>query len=139
MYLVEHYKLWSKLHSQVNLMKTKLVTERTGLSKDTLRFYEKERLIPSPPRDVNGYRVYNEKIVEQLNMITMAKNLGFTLKEIKELIQLLYSSHLTQNTMALKLTEKGQEIETKVSELMQMKLLIDKALAGICEYKDKLN
>jgi MerR family copper efflux transcriptional regulator len=120
-------------------MKTKQVTECTGLSKDTLRFYEKEKLIPKPARDANGYRVYSVKVVEQLNMITMAKNLGFTLKEIKELSQLLYSQHLTQKTMAAKLTEKSSEIETKIDELSKIKSLIDNALAGMCQYKDKLS
>lgn len=120
-------------------MKTKQVTECTGLSKDTLRFYEKEKLIPEPARDANGYRVYSAKVVEQLNMITMAKNLGFTLKEIKELSQLLYSQHLTPKTMAAKLTQKSSEIEMKIDELSKIKNLIDNALAGMCQYKDKLS
>jgi len=120
-------------------MKTKHVTELTGLTKDTLRFYEKEQLIPEPARDANGYRIYNDKVVEQLQMITMAKNLGFTLSEIKELGQLLYAQHLTPKTMASKLAEKAKEIEVKISELTTMKGLIDKALTGMCEFKDKLN
>ncbi|WP_462163450.1 MerR family transcriptional regulator [Pseudoalteromonas xiamenensis] len=119
-------------------MKTKQVTEQTGLTKDTLRFYEKEHLIPPPSRDVNGYRIYNDKIIEQLNMITMAKNLGFTLKEIKELAQLLYSDALTQTTMAVKLKEKSQEVDNKINELSKIKHLIDKALRGMCEHKNKL-
>ncbi|WP_462159693.1 MerR family transcriptional regulator [Pseudoalteromonas sp. GB56] len=120
-------------------MKTKHVVELTGLSKDTIRFYEKEHLIPLPSRDTNGYRVYDEGTVEQLKMITLAKNLGFTLKEIKELSQLLYTNNLTPKAMAEKLTLKGQEIEAKISELSQIKSLIDKALAGMCEYKGKLD
>ena len=90
-------------------MKTKQVTQLTGLTKDTIRFYEKEQLIPPPSRDVNRYRIYSEKTVEQLNMITMAKNLGFTLKEIKDLTQLLGKNNLTQQAMAAKLIEKSKE------------------------------
>ncbi|WOC28202.1 MerR family transcriptional regulator [Pseudoalteromonas sp. N1230-9] len=120
-------------------MKTKQVTQLTGLTKDTIRFYEKEQLIPPPSRDVNGYRIYSEKTVEQLNMITMAKNLGFTLKEIKELTQLLGKNNLTQQAMAAKLIEKSKEIDAKIAELTNIKALIDHALKGMCEYKDKLS
>ncbi len=120
-------------------MKTKQVTQLTGLTKDTIRFYEKEQLIPPPSRDVNGYRIYSEKTVEQLNMITMAKNLGFTLKEIKDLTQLLGKNNLTQQAMAAKLIEKSKEIDAKIIELTNIKTLIDHALKGMCEYKDKLS
>lgn len=119
-------------------MKTKQVIEQTGLSKDTLRFYEREQLITPPSRDINGYRIYNETIIEQLNMITMAKNLGFTLKEIKELSLLLYTNNLTPDAMASMLILKNEEIAQKISELTKIKLLIDNALSGMCEYKDKL-
>ena len=119
-------------------MKTKQITEKTGLSKDTIRFYEKEKLIPTPSRSANGYRDYDEKVIEQLNMITMAKELGFTLKEIKELTQLLYSNALTKSEMATKLSEKSFEIKTKIAELMKIQALIDNVLVGACEYKNKL-
>ena len=119
-------------------MKTKQVTEQTGLTKDTLRFYEKEQLIPAPSRDLNGYRIYDEEIIDQLKMITMAKNLGFTLNEIKELSQLLYAKHLTPTVMVSKLKNKGEEIEQKITELKKIMQLIDNALAGMCEYKEKL-
>jgi MerR family copper efflux transcriptional regulator len=76
--------------------------------------------------------------VEQLNMIIMAKELGFTLKEIRELTELLYSNNLTQSQMGEKLLEKNKQLEIKISELSKMKTLIDNALKGMCEYKDKL-
>ena len=119
-------------------MNIKELTEIVGLSRDTIRFYEREGLISSPSRKSNGYRDYNNKIVEQLNMIVMAKELGFTLKEIRELTQLLYSNSLTQLQMGEKLLEKNKQIEIKITELSKIKTLIDDALKGMCEYKDKL-
>ena len=68
-------------------MNIKELTETVGLSRDTIRFYEREGLISKPSRKSNGYRDYDNKIVEQLNMIVMAKELGFTLKEIRELTE----------------------------------------------------
>ncbi|MDO4749028.1 MAG: MerR family DNA-binding protein, partial [Eubacteriales bacterium] len=94
--------------------------------------------ISSPSRKSNGYRDYDNRIMEQLNMIIMAKELGFTLKEIRELTELLYSNNLTQSQMGEKLLEKNKQLEIKISELSKMKTLIDNALKGMCEYKDKL-
>ncbi|WP_430737977.1 MerR family transcriptional regulator [Psychrobacter sp. VH5] len=119
-------------------MNTKELTEIVGLSRDTIRFYEREGLILPPSRGANGYRNYTNKTVDQLNMISMAKELGFTLKEIKELTELLYTNNLTQSQMGEKLLEKNKQIEVKILELSKMKALIDDALKGMCSYKDKL-
>ncbi|WP_296244221.1 MULTISPECIES: MerR family transcriptional regulator [unclassified Psychrobacter] len=119
-------------------MNIKELTETVGLSRDTIRFYEREGLISTPSRKSNGYRDYDNEIVEQLNMIVMVKELGFTLKEIRELTELLYPNSLTQSQMGEKLIEKNRQIEIKISELFEMKTLIDDALKGMCEYKDKV-
>ncbi|MGL1958298.1 MAG: MerR family transcriptional regulator [Colwellia sp.] len=119
-------------------MKTKEITEKTGLSRDTIRFYEKENLIPSPSRSSNGYRFYDEQVVTQLKMITRAKELGFTLKEIKELTKLLYSKGLTKKKMSKQLELKNLEIDRKVFALKKIKEEINKALEGMCDYKEHL-
>lgn len=119
-------------------MLIKDVTEQTGLSPDTLRYYEKEGLISKPTRSANGYRHYDERTVLQLNMIQRAKNLGFSLKEIQELTGLLFSNQLTQKEMAKKLLAKRADIEQKIAELNAIKNEIDDALAGRCGYRHQL-
>ncbi len=119
-------------------MLIKDVTEQTGLSADTLRYYEKEGLISKPIRSANGYRHYNNDIVTQLNMIQRAKNLGFSLKEIQELTGLLFSNQLTQEQMAKKLLVKRADIEQKIIDLTAMRSEIDDALAGRCGYRHQL-
>ncbi|WP_199507361.1 MULTISPECIES: MerR family transcriptional regulator [unclassified Psychrobacter] len=120
-------------------MNIKALVDTVGLSKDTIRFYEREGLISPPARLSNGYRDYDNKNVEQLNMIILAKNLGFTLSEIKELTQLLYANNLSQANMGKKLVEKSQQIDKKIAELLNMKAAIDEALKGMCTYKEKLS
>ena len=120
-------------------MNIKALVDTVGLSKDTIRFYEREGLISPPARLSNGYRDYDNKNVEQLNMIILAKNLGFTLSEIKELTQLLYANNLSQANMGKKLMEKSQQIDKKIAELLNMKAAIDEALKGMCTYKEKLS
>ncbi len=62
------------------------VAEKTGLSIDTIRFYEKERLLSEPPRSEGGYRLYSERHIEHLLFIRKAQELGFSLAGIRELL-----------------------------------------------------
>lgn len=62
------------------------VSQQTGLSVDTIRYYEKERLLREPPRSEGGYRLYSERDIEHLLFIRKAQELGFTLAEIRELL-----------------------------------------------------
>ncbi len=55
---------------------------------DTIRFYERKGLIPSPHRKESGYRQYHEEMVKRILFIKKAKRLGFSLREIAELLSL---------------------------------------------------
>lgn len=61
------------------------VAQRTGLSVDAIRFYEKTGLLPRPARSSGGYRLYREHEVVDLEFIQKAQQLGFSLNEIREL------------------------------------------------------
>src|SRR3546814_18121464 len=64
------------------------VARRVGVAIDTIRYYEREGLLPEPQRRASGYRSYGEGAVTQLRFIRRAKDLGFTLEEIRELLAL---------------------------------------------------
>jgi DNA-binding transcriptional MerR regulator len=62
------------------------VAKQTGVGIETLRFYEKSGLLDRPSRTASGYRVYDSAILDRLAFIKKAQVLGFTLDEIRELI-----------------------------------------------------
>jgi MerR family copper efflux transcriptional regulator len=64
------------------------VAKAAGIGIDAVRFYEREGLIPKPARRPSGYREYTPEVVVSLRFIKRAKGLGFSLKEISELIRL---------------------------------------------------
>ncbi len=64
------------------------VASAAGVSIDTLRFYERQRLLGRPRRNFSGYREYPEAVLEHLRFIRDAKELGFTLREIRELLSM---------------------------------------------------
>lgn len=61
---------------------------RTGVNIETIRYYEKIALLPKPPRSSGGHRLYGSAETERLNFIRRARELGFSLAEIRSLIGL---------------------------------------------------
>ena len=64
------------------------VAKHAGVGVETVRFYERKGLLEEPERKASGYRQFDEKVVDRIRFIRRAKELGFTLKEIKELLEL---------------------------------------------------
>jgi DNA-binding transcriptional MerR regulator len=64
------------------------LAKRTGASIQTLRFYEREKLLREPPRNPSGYRAYEAGDLERVQFIKQSQELGFTLREIKELVRI---------------------------------------------------
>ena len=71
-----------------NALQIGQVAQRTGLSVDAIRFYERAGLLPPPARSSGGYRLYGEHEVTDLEFIQKAQQLGFSLNEIRELFSI---------------------------------------------------
>ena len=69
-------------------MRTGELARNAGVNLQTIRFYEREGLLPKPARTVSGYRSYHENDLERVIFIRRNQQLGFTLAEIKQLLQL---------------------------------------------------
>ena len=96
------------------------VAKRSGVHPETIRYYEKIKLLPEPIRGSSGYREYPPTILQQLQFIQSAKKLGFSLNEIQALLSLKNTKdHPCQNVKE-KALEKLHEIEEKLQELHSM-------------------
>lgn len=98
---------------------------------ETIRFYEREGLIADPPRKESGYRQYGPETVSRLRFIHRARELGFSLKEIKELLFLRLDPGATCDSVLDRAEEKIREIEERIQTLGRMKKAL-KALAQAC-------
>src|SRR5437879_4439940 len=67
------------------------LSQESGVNLETVRFYERRGLLPKPPRSASGYRLYPAEALRRLRFIHRAKELGFSLTEIKELLSLRLS------------------------------------------------
>lgn len=97
------------------------VAKNAGVGVETVRFYERQGLVPQPPRKASGYRQYPEDVVTRLRFIHRAKQLGFSLKEIKELLALRLEPTTTCAEVKDRTTTKIADIEAKIETLQRMK------------------
>ncbi|HEY9631088.1 MAG TPA: MerR family transcriptional regulator [Coleofasciculaceae cyanobacterium] len=99
------------------------LSKKTGLSKDTIRFYEKIGLIAARDRQA-GTRLYAEyslETVERLLMIAQGKGLGFRLSEIKQLLDEWEGGALSQQNQIEIIDRKLEEIAEKIQQLNAIK------------------
>ena len=105
-------------------MRTKDVIEKSGIDRETLRFYEKKGLLPDTKRTDSGYRIYPEEVIQRIHFIKTAKSAGFTLSEITELVGLKQSGVTckTGRDLAIK---KRDELKEKIRAIKNMSRTLD--------------
>jgi len=97
------------------------VAKRAGVGVETVRFYEREGLIAEPDRRPSGYRQYQPDAVQRIRFIRHAKELGFSLKEISELLSLRVDPDSTCADVRQRAHDKIADIEEKMASLARMK------------------
>jgi MerR family transcriptional regulator, copper efflux regulator len=110
------------------------LARRSGLSRDTLRFYERSGLLaPLPARERvwSGYKDYPESLVERLALIGSAKRLGFTLREIREIIDAWQGGGLDAADRERLLRSKSAEIESRLVDLVRLREEVGAALRAV--------
>lgn len=108
------------------------VAKRAGVGVETIRFYEREGLIDEPGRKPSSrYRQYEPDAVRRIRFIRHAKDLGFTLKEIQELLELRVNRDSTCADVRRQTKDKIADIEARIASLERMKVALDR-LARKC-------
>lgn len=97
------------------------LARRAGVGIDTIRYYEREHLLPAPQRRASGYRDYGPDVVERLRFIRRAKDLGFTLQEIRELLVLSTDRERGVKSVRQRAEARLVEVEQRIRELQRMK------------------
>ena len=112
----------------------------------TVRFYERKGLLPPPPRRVSGYRMYGCDAVQRLRFIQEAKELGFSLHEIAELLALRVGTGRTCRNIQQHAVHKIADVDAKIRQLKRFKRALQKLVAqcdaggtqGVCPILDAL-
>lgn len=93
------------------------VSELTGLSASTLRFYEKEQIFPPVKRNEAGVRVYQEQDLERISLITCLKNTDMSIRDIKEFVALSAEGDGTLESRWQMMRRHKQAVEQRIAEL----------------------
>jgi Cu(I)-responsive transcriptional regulator len=107
------------------------LARQAGVGVQTVRYYERRRLLPEAPRRASGYRAFTVGALERLRFIRRAQELGFTLAEIAELLALRLDPHTTAADVKARAGAKIEEIDRKIHDLQHIKRALAH-LAGGC-------
>lgn len=91
------------------------------VSTDTVRYYEKQGLLPAPTRQENGYRSYNASHVEAIRFVRGAQSLGFSLAEIRVVLPQLAQGQLGRTDIERQLKTKMAQIDAHIRQLQTLK------------------
>jgi Hg(II)-responsive transcriptional regulator len=111
-------------------LKTSEVARRGGVNLETIRYYERRGLLPKPPRTAAGYRTFSQETVRRLRFVKRAQALGFSLKEIKELLSLRAAPKARCADVRARAEVKIAEIDAKIRALEAMRKALERLTAA---------
>ncbi len=100
------------------------LAKKAEVNPETVRYYEKMGLLPKAQRTESGYRLFSEEDVKRIKFIKRAKELGFTLKEIKELLELRFETQGECQEVRKLAEEKLIDVEKKIQDLEKIKEIL---------------
>src|SRR5215472_13612480 len=98
---------------------------RTGCNIETIRYYEQVGLLPPPPRSAGGHRLYGPDLVKRLNFVRRSRDLGFSLKEIRELLRLVDGGTYSCREVERLARDHVREIRRKIADLRRMQRVLE--------------
>ena len=111
------------------------ISQKTGLSAHTLRFYEKEGLIKGIKRSEGGFRQYSDEDLEALGLICCLKNTGMSLREIARFVDL---THQGERTLGERVDMLREHRERVIARMNEMRALLDKVTWKLSFFTEKL-
>ncbi len=112
-------------------MTVSCAAQRAGVGVETIRFYERRGLIKQPARPQSGgYRFYDDEIIERVRFIRQAQELGFSLREIAELLSLRADPGADCADVREQAVIKRAEVDRKIAQIQQIRTALDELIAS---------
>lgn len=113
------------------------LARRTGCNLETIRYYEKIGMLPDPPRTAAGYRVYQEDHVARLRFVLRARELGFSIEEIRGLLDLVDRGNQTCAEVKERTERHLTDVRSKIADLKRIERVLA-ATAAHCSGEEVL-
>jgi len=111
------------------------VAGQTGCHIETIRYYEKENLLPPPGRSAGGHRLYTSDLIERLVFIRRSRELGFSMQEIRELLSVVDGRQVSCERVKNLADTHLKDIRSKISDLRRMETTL-RELSNQCSGDD---
>ena len=105
------------------------LSRKTGCKIETVRYYEKTGLMPSPPRSEGGHRVYADEHLKRLTFIRRGRELGFSMEQIKGLLSMVDSEQLSCGQVATEAEQHLDAVRQRITALKSLESTLAKTLA----------
>ena len=122
------------------------MAKKSGVNAETIRYYEDIGLLPEPSRSENNYRIYNQSHLKRLFFIRRTRELGFTLKEVEKLLELVDGGSYTCAEVQKRTESHLADVHQKIADLEKMretlKGMVSKCNGGLipdCPIIEQLN
>lgn len=96
------------------------LSEQTSVNIETIRYYERIGILPAPPRSEGGHRIYGEEHLKRLQFVRRSRELGFTLDEVRNLLNLADGGEDSCKKVRQLTLDHAEEIRTKIADLNKM-------------------
>lgn len=100
------------------------LSKQTGCHIETVRYYERMGLLPKPPRTEGGHRLYDQNAIKRLVFIRRSRELGFSLDEIRALLQLVDGRRYTCQQIKTLMEQHLGEIKQKIVDLKKLQITL---------------
>jgi len=107
------------------------LAEMAGVNTETIRYYENKGLLPKAGKNKSGYRIYDQNSLSQLKFIKTAQNIGFSLKEIQDLLKFSFIKGEDSRDLHARAAGKIELINGKIKELEKMKTALE-SFSSLC-------
>lgn len=105
------------------------LARRTGCNLETIRYYEKIGLLPEPPRSANDYRIYDEAHVHRLRFVLRGRELGFSIEEIRGLLELVDGGNQTCGEVKARTDHHLTDVRAKIADLRRIEKILAQTAA----------
>ena len=116
-------------HAVVKGLQRAELAQRTGCNLETVRYYEKVGLLPEPPRTAGGYRSYDTSHERRLRFVLRARELGFSLDEIRELLRLVDERDQPCAEARAVAAAHLEDVQAKIADLKRMERVLKDVVA----------
>ena len=100
-------------------------SEKCGVNKESIRYYERKNLLPEPDRTNSGYRVYSEEDVKRVKFIKHLQEIGFSLNEIYKLLGVVDKDEVRCQDMFEFVSKKQKEVQKQIEDLKRIETMLD--------------